>query len=374
MIAIKPFPQLLQSKSPFAKVGSIGLDLAFEKINLVQLGELTEGGLALKSVSSHFYDTSREALLASPKLLRSTIRKAFQNCNFSGKKIVSSIPPDDVRIISVNYQNTKNNADTNAIVQAIKERIDDDLSNYVIDYMPVRANESDTDQLAIVALVKNEIVIKYLEAMRYAGLTVDALEIRPSAINRYVYSVLEKKEHQNILSINFGVNASYLTITSGRRLLFDQQVEFGSSLLMSEISDALDIPSDSVKQIVEKHGFGEDYSEITPKLFYTEDYAKTLLSICKPKLAKLIDEISRALLFSASENHGQSINKIYLFGSMSCWRGLSKYLQDELNVEIETIKHPLERVEDPYASLEGNQDSYTAELSITIGHALRGLV
>jgi type IV pilus assembly protein PilM len=374
MIAIKPFPRLFQSKSSFASVGSIGLDFALEKINLVQLGVLTEGGLALKSVSSHLYETSREALLTSPKLLRATIRKALQTNDFSGKKVVSSIPPDEVRIISINYPNTKNSTDTSSIIQAIKERIDDDLSNYVIDYMPVRAHDSDSDQLAIVALVENKTVTKYLDAMRYAGLVVEALEIRPSAINRYVYSVLENKEYQNILSINFGVNKSYLTITSGRRLLFDRQVEFGSSQLINEISHELDIPIDSVKQLVEKHGFGEDGTDSMPKLVYDEGYAKTLLSICKPKLEKLLDEANRALLFLASENHGQSINKIYLFGSMSYWRGLNTYLQEELKVEIETIKNPLEKVNDPYECLKNNNVSYTAELSIAIGHALRGLV
>lgn len=374
MIAIKSFPHLLPSKSPFAKVGSIGLDFALEKINLVQLGELTEGGLALKSVSSHLYEHSREALLTSPKLLRGTIRSALQKNDFSGKKVVSSIPPDEVRIISVNYPKTKKSADTTPIIQAIKERIDDDLSNYVIDYMPVRADDSDLDQLAIVALVKNKTVISYLEAMRYAGLDVEALEIRPSAINRYVYSILEKKEYQNILSINFGVHKSYLTITSGRRLLFDRQVEFGSSQLVDMIASELEIPIDSVNQLVEKHGFGADQSESTPKLVYDENYAKTLLSICKPKLEKLLDEVNRALLFSASENHGQSINKIYLFGSMSYWRGLNTFLNDQLKVGIETIKNPLERMNDPSGCLKENNVPYTAELSIAIGHALRGLV
>lgn len=374
MIAIKSFPHLIKSKSPFAKIGLIGLDFALEKINLVQLGELTDGELALKSVSSHPYETSREGLLASPKQLRETIRKALKKNDFSGKRLVSSIPPDEVRIISINYPNKKKNNDTSPIIKAIKERIDDDLSNYVIDYIPLRADDSDLDQLAMVAIVKNDIVLKYLNAIRYAGLEVEALEIRPAAINRYVYSILERKENHNILSINFGIHKSYLTITSGRRLLFDRQVEFGSSQLIEMISSELDMPVEVVQQLVEKYGFGGDRSKSTPQLVDEQDYAKTLLSICKHKLEKLLDEVNRALLFSASENHGVSINKIYLFGSMSFWRGLSAYLQDQLKVDVETIKNPLASVSDPYSYLQSNNPSYTSELSIAIGHALRGII
>lgn len=374
MIAVKPISEFLQSNSPFKKVGYIGLDFALEKINFVQLGKLSNGELALKSVCSLPYDGSRKELLSSPKLLRAKLRKAFAGTNFAGKKIVSSIPSHDVRIISVNYHNTNNANSSSAIIQAIKERIDDDLANYVIDYMPVRANDLEKEQLAIVALVKQEVVNSYLEGLRYAGLNVEALEIRPAAINRYVYSNLEKDDYQNILSVNLGDKNSYLTVTSGRRLLFDQQVDFGSVKLIERISDALDISKDSVIQLVEKYGFEDARSEVSAKLVYPEDYSKTLQEICKPELDKLTDEINRALLFAASENHGQTINKVYLLGSMSYWSGFDSYLEKKLKVDTETVRNPLNGLPDPCHCLDGYRFSNTPELSIAIGHALRGLI
>ena len=86
MIAVKPLTELLQGKSPFEKVGFIGLDFALEKINFVQLGELTSGELALKSVCSLAYDRPRKELLNSPNALRTKIRDAFSGTKFSGKK------------------------------------------------------------------------------------------------------------------------------------------------------------------------------------------------------------------------------------------------------------------------------------------------
>ena len=262
----------------------------------------------------------------------------------------------------------------NAIVQAIKERVDEDLSDYVIDYLPVRANDIDKEQLAIVALVKNEVVTHYLDVLRFAGLDVEALEIRPAAVNRFVSSNFEKKDYQNVLSINLGNENSYLTVTSGRRLLFDQQVEFGSQKLIERIALEIDISPESVIQLVESSGFGDTQAEATLNLEFGQDFSKTIQEICKPELDKLVDEISRALLFVASENHGKAINKIYLLGSMTYWKGFDKYLTKRLGVETETVSYPLNNLQDPCDVLSDFKYSNTPELSIAVGHALRGLV
>ncbi|MFK8026598.1 MAG: pilus assembly protein PilM [Gammaproteobacteria bacterium] len=373
MMAINQLPQLFNNRSHFVNVGKIGLDFAYEKVNLVQLGELTSGELALKSVSSLPYSEGREEFFLSPKEFKTKLRKAFHRCNFAGKKVVSSIPPSEVKTISIHYKRQKENNNDSVIISAIKERMDEDLSNYVIDYMPVRANEKETDQLAIVALVKKEIVTQYLEIMRIAGLVVEALEIRPAAINRYIYSILENKENSNILSVNFGYEKSYLTITSGRRLLFDKKINIGSEKIISDISSALDIPSDTVTQLIERHGFDSESKNTLKVVDLGEDYANTLIQISRNTLENLIDEINRALLFSASENHGETIHKIYLLGNMSSWKGLDVYLSKNLNVNVEKIRDPLMRIEDPY-ECANDEILNTPEFSIAIGHALRGLV
>ena len=375
MIALKPISYFAPSKNnPLTKEGIIGLDLTVEKVNLVQLGVLEGGSIAVKEYCSIPFTSTREEIVGSPKNLRSILRQAFKSHKFSGHKVVTSIPSHDVRIISVNYPKPKSIADTSPIISAIGERINEDLSEYVIDYVPVRSAENDDEQLAIVALVKNEIVMKYLEAYRFAGLEVDALEIRPSAINRYVYASLEGDNFDNILAINFGEKYSYLTITSGRRLLFDHQIEFGSSKIIANISTTLDIPEDSVLQLIEQHGFDEAAYEKSPKLVYPENISKTLLDICKPILNKLVDEINRALLFSASESHGKTISNIFLLGSFAYWKGMDSYLEKIVNIPTLTIRNPLINFEDPFEAVSKNEEAATPDLAVATGHALRGLV
>ena len=375
MFALKPLSQFIPTKhAPFAKEGYVGVDLALEKVNFVQLGVLENGSLALKELCSGAYISSREAVLSAPKELRAVVRKAFKLHAFSTQKIVSSIPSNDVRIISVNYTKSKSADDDASIINAIQERVEENLSNYVIDYIPVRSADTDDEQLAIVALAEKQVVLSYLEAFRIAGLQVEALEIRPSAINRFVYSTLEKDNFNNILAINFGEQNSFLTITSGKRLLFDQQIDFGSAKLINQVSSTLDVTNESAKELIDKHGFDESESENKPRLVFPENVSKTLLDICKPSFDQLVEEINRALLFSASESHGKSIATVYLLGSFACWKGIDKYIQGKIKIPTETIFNPLLGFDNPLNISLKNDNNTAPEITVAVGHALRGLI
>ncbi len=371
MIAPKFIQQKFQGKiHPLVKVGSIGIDLALDKLNLVQLGLLENKTIAVKEVCSVPYGCSREEILSSSKKFRALVHSALKNHHFLRKNVVTSIPSQDVRIISVSYSKEKSSENETAILKALSDRVDDDLSQYVIDYIPVRSSDKDEEQVAIVALAKNEIVFHYLELFRMAGLNVDALEIRPSAINRYVYISLANREFDNVLAINFGVNNSFMTITSGRRTLFDSKIDFGSSTIVNEIATALEMPFDEALELIRQHGFGDSSSANKPKLVYPEQISKTLLDITKPLFNNLIDEINRALLFSASENRGKSINQIYFFGVVAAWAGVDSYIKEKLTIPARSISSPLDVFEDPF-EIVAKLDKQTPEFAIAIGHALR---
>ena len=105
-------------------------------------------------------------------------------------------------------------------------------------------------------------------------------------------------------------------------------------------------------------------------MVYPEQISKTLLDITKPLFNNLIDEINRALLFSASENRGKSISQIYFFGVVSAWAGVDRYIKEKLNIPTRSISSPLDVFEDPF-EIVANLDKQTPEFSIAIGHALK---
>ena len=69
-------------------------------------------------------------------------------------------------------------SDDEVIAQKMLERLDGDITDYVMDYIPVRAEARDAEKLAIVAISKRAEVTAFLQSMRAAQLDVDALEIQ----------------------------------------------------------------------------------------------------------------------------------------------------------------------------------------------------
>ena len=374
MIALKSITRGKRTSVNYAEVGLIGVDFAVDNINLAQLEKTISGDIVLRSCCSINYPQTREDLLNSPKNLRPILRQAIKEYGFKGKKIVSSMPSRDVRIFSIHYLKSKNTDDTESILNALSERLDDDVSQYVIDYLPIRSVDKDGEQLALVALVKHELVISYLELLRQSGLYVEALEIRPAAIKRLVYSLYQEQEYKNVLVINFGCDMSYLTIISGRRLLFDQQINFGANVVIEKMSTVLDMPKEKTLDLINKHGFRSENSRNSSQFAYSdEDITKTLLDIVRPILEELIEEINRVLIFAASENHGEPITKIYLLGSLAHWDGVDNFLNKKLNLLVETLQ-------DPLSKFTNSNSKYSTEyqnapnMAIAAGLALRGLV
>ena len=334
MIGLKSITRGIQTSTSLAEVGFIGLDFAIDNINIAQLGKMANGEITLRSCCSIKYEQKRDELFKSPNNLRPILRKAVKEYGFKGKKIVSSMPSSDVRIHSINYSKSNNDDDSEAILHALQDRVDKDLSQYVIDYLPVRSGDKKSEQLALVALVKRDLVISYLELLRYSGFYVEALEIRPAAIKRLIYAMHSKQEYKNVLVINFGSDKSYLTITSGRRLLFDQQLNFGSEAVIEKMANVLEMSKESTVGLINKHGFESATGKQSSEVAYSEeDITKTLLDIAKPALDELIEEINRVLIFAASENHGESISKIYLLGSLAHWKGIDLFLNKKLKIE-----------------------------------------
>ncbi|MFK7816939.1 MAG: pilus assembly protein PilM [Gammaproteobacteria bacterium] len=374
MISLQSLSRRTRTSIIWKEVGLIGVDFSIDNINLVQLGVMVDGDVGLKSCCSIKYQDTREELLSSPKNLRPIIRQAIKEHRFKGKSIVSSMPSSDVRIYSINYTKSKNSDDSELILQALQSRIDEDLSQYVIDYLPVRSDDKYGEQLALVAIVKQELVISYLELLRNSGLHVDALEIRPAAINRLVYSIYQKQDYQNVLVVNFGNDNSYLTVTSGRRLLFDNQITFGVKTLIDKMSNVLEMTPNATLDLLYKHGFEITKHSNTPKSeFVNEDVTKTLLDIAKPIFSELIDEINRILIFAASENHGEPIKNIFLLGSLAHVRGIDHHLDKQLNITVQSLSDPLGTFRQSY-SHEMFEEDCTPDMAIATGLALKGLV
>ena len=366
---------LLKPNASRACVGPIGVDVALEAIHFVQLESSKSGRPAVRARTSIDIDGSRRDLLEQPLLCRSLIKRALSADRFVGKQAVLAMPSGMFRTVSINYKHSgSGKKEAEAILHVMKDRLDGDLSSYVLDYMPVRGRSKTDEKLALVAVAEREAVVSYLELARRAGLDVTALEIGPLAISRLAGAISDDNDAANVLVINSGRRNSYLTLISGDDLLFDQEVAVGESTLIQHICETLDMSEETARHLVSRtgvhpHGRGDVVSEAIDE----SGVFNTLSEILKPEFLKLVEEVKRAFLYAASETRGRGVQRVYLLGSIARWPGSDHLLNSLTGSHVAKIPDPLSIFPSIDEQASDTSGQAAPEIAVATGLALRGM-
>lgn len=362
---------VLRPNSKTKRIGPIGVDFALECAHLVQLESVSGGSLQVRAKASMPFDSPRRELLTRPHEFRSLLRRVLESDRFYGRKAVLAMPAGMFRTISVNYQYA--GAEENegaAVLQVMKSRLDGDLSQYVLDYMPVKNRSKGGERLAIVAVSERQPVIDFLELARKAKLDVQALEIGPVAISRLVGAMSKAQGSSNALVINSGRRASYLTLISGSNLLFDQEIGLGEDNLIQQVAETLDISVNMARDMILRTGVHPDDGGDSTMSEEDHGLMMTMSEILKPQFLKLVEEVKRAFLYAAAETRGGAVTKVYLLGGIARWRGADRLLSSLADVDVQTIPDPLALF--PAGDKPVGED-FASEVAVATGLALRGM-
>jgi type IV pilus assembly protein PilM len=366
---------LFRPRASAVTVGPIGIDIALEAVHFVQLQASANHKPVVRAKASLELNGTRRELLQQPHQFRSLIKRALASDRFHGNKAVLALPAGMFRTVSINYQLAGGEKDEPAaILRAMKGRLDGDLANYVLDYMPVRGRSKSDEKLALVAVSERDKVVDFLELARKAGLDVSALEIGPLAISRLTSAISEDSGSATVLVVNSGRRASYLTLISGHDLLFDQEVSIGEESLVQHICETLDMPEDAARQLLSRTGVYPDGSNdpLADALDETGLF-NTLSEILKPQFLKLVEEIKRAFLYAASETRGRGVTEVFLLGSIARWPGAEEMLSKLSGSKVSKIPNPLAL----FPSVDGGNSHAAAhfapEIAVATGLALRGM-
>ena len=355
--------------------GLIGLDISIDHIHLCQIRSLEHGQYSIIAKESVAFSGSRDALLASPKKLKKLIGTALKNNNFKGRKVVALMPWDEVKIILLTYKANVTDVDRE-VLKMLSNRLDGDIDDHVIDYIPVRSNPSNDEHMVVATAAPKDKVSTLLNALVDCGLEVDSLDIAPTALRRIVSTLYSGEAADNVLLINTYYDESYLTIVSGRRLLLNQAVNFGENTMLDRIAVELDISRESARELVRNHGLEKRRASAGGSgEVPANDISATLQEILKPCFLELKEEINRVLIFTASETHGVPVSRVCLFGNIAAWPGARELLLSLLEFDV-----PDGRIEFLQIFRDENDNTRIpwgalfSDLSIAMGLALRGLV
>jgi len=355
--------------------GPIGLEIGGSNLYLCQLGNAQEGRYPVLARSITPYEGGREQLLDAPQYLKTCLRQATRGKRFRGNRIVTALPPDRVRFMPLMLKSEDANLDE-TVLKMVSDRVDGGIDEYVVDYLPVRTASGTDERLALAAVAQREHVVSYLDALSNAGYVVDALDIGPAAIRRALSSLYAGEGEGDVtLVVNTGATDTYLSVIAGRRLLLDQPVVFGENQLLEKLSESLDLSTEAVTKLVDRHGLpqkGESLSDLAGNEGL--EVSETLLEVLKPRILDLIEEINRVLIYTASETRGRPINRILLLGSLARWSGFGELLCNLVGVPDCADYRDLDAGFDDRSTRKGNDTPLFPEMTVAVGLALRGML
>ncbi len=359
--------QLKRNAEP--ECSPIGLEFGADGLHMVQLGWASHGKPVVRAQVMVPYAVRRQDTLNSPAAVKKLIKQALAKAPFKGRRVVTALAAEDTRLLSVTYQTRAGEDDSAAIGKLMAERIDDDLAQFVIDYIPVRTEARDGERLALVVISERNKVIAHLELLRKAGVEVEALEIAPVAIRRAVSTLIAGHgPSKDVLVINVGDTATHLVVVSGRRLLFEQQIDLGVSQLTEALTDALDLTPELALELIAKHGLrpAGDAAARENQLQETGHFSP-VSEILGPRFRGLVNEIRRALQFAATETRGGQMAEAFLLGPIAGWPGATDLLSELTGLDVR-IPPCLSKV----AGVANETAAGSTGAMIATGLALRG--
>lgn len=367
----KPLLQLLPSSGNSL---NIGLDIGPDRINLVQMQRGAQHP-CIRAIASLPLPCSRDELYQHPDKLKALLKQAFSTQPFKGKRVVSCLPTDQVKVITVSFQHSEAQADSVAIVAELRERLKGELDSMVVDFMTLRQEESDsTKREALVALAPRDKVMSYLKLLASADLEVDALDIGPAALTRLIshagaIHTPEFPKLPNVLLINFGVDSSFLTIICGRRLMLDRAVEFSEKRVFSRLQQVLNMPEALAIRLLY-----ETPAQVGGQNNASSESGQMVAEVLNSEIAVLLQEVNKTLGYMASKTRGQTVGKIYLSGRVSRYSGILTALRGQLPVPIEVL-NPVDifAAEKNQARDQDKEVGAMAGIALATGLALRGV-
>ncbi len=345
----------------------IGADFAASRLNLVQ-AELQDGRWRLRAASSLPYPMPREALLGAPKELARFVDAALAQAPFQGRRVVSALPPADVRILPLTVHVAAGQSEAQAVGRAVSEQLGERAGQHVIDYYQVRGADMDGgERQVLVAAAPKDRVLAYLATLEHARLEPVALDIGPAAIGRLLATLHGSDVGQSVALLNFGSGKSYLTVIWGRRLMLDREIAFGEDMLAAAVATALDLPPDTAASLLRQHGIGgrRALADDGPH----SELRRAIRAILHPACQALSDELAHTQVYVASRTRGSSISRLYLNGSLARYPDIQARIGELIDVPVHLLD-PLSAFSVSDTALSSAPTS--ASLALATGLALRG--
>lgn len=246
------------------------------------------------------------------------LRLAVKNSGAKTQKAVASLPPFSAFSTLLEMPSMTQTDTANAMAFQVKQYVPLPLNAVTVDWIKVaeKKNESGNSvQQIFLVSVPNEIIEKYRNIFKIAGLSLVALEVEGISLAR----VLTSGSPENVLIIDIGSRSTSISVAQNGFLKFSGQTDFAGGSLTQTISAGLNIKPRRAEDLKKRVGLTSSGGEYE------------LSTLMMPMLDVIINEAKRAK--SNFENgYKELVDKIILSGGGANLLGIQSYFEEQIGL------------------------------------------
>ncbi len=209
------------------------------------------------------------------------------------------------------------------IINEAKGQIPISLNEAVWDYQHITSEDEDELQVNLYA-VKRDVVDTYINACKAAGLPLDGIQLAPLGIYNFVKFELDAMVSQACVCIDIGAENTDLLIIDGERTWLRVIPSAGNDITKAMLMKFKKLSPLQAEQLKRKAARSKN--------------AAAIFDAIKPPLKELVGEIHRSVGFYKSQNEEVALSKLVIMGNGSKLFNIEKFLEQQLQYEIVSIK------------------------------------
>jgi len=354
----------------------LGVDIGGSSIKMVELAnnngraQLVTYGYLERSLSP-----GKIKLIDEPDKTAELIKRVAEKSKVVTKRAITALPAPAVfnAIISLPEILRKDLSSTKKVTAAVeweaKKVLPLPLEEMILDWKilgsesvldPAKSGEEKLKNLQVLLTgAAKEVVQKYIEIFKKAGLNLISLETESFALARSMVG----KDKSTVLLVDIGAVGTDISVIENAIPLFNRSVAIGGLEITNGISQILKISSDQAEQ------FKRDLENNTANL----GQGDTIPDVIKRPMQAILNEIQYTINFylEQPDNKNKKIERIILSGGTANLFNLPKYFTETLNIRT-FIGNPWARVIYP-EDLQPVLESVGSRLATAIGLAMRDI-
>ncbi|HUW81843.1 MAG TPA: type IV pilus assembly protein PilM [Phycisphaerae bacterium] len=291
----------------------------------------------------------------APALIRQALEKFLSRNDLTGAQVAVSVPGHQTFSRFTKLPPVEPKKIPDIVRFEARQQIPFDIDEVDWDYQTFQSADSPDVEVGIFAM-KRDLIRSHLASLTAARIEPTIVQTAPLALYNFVrYDGLAKTG--GTVLIDIGADNTDLIVTDGESV-WTRNIPLGGNNFTEALVKAF------------KLSFAK--AENLKRTAATSKYARQIFQAMRPVFADLVAEIQRSIGFYTSTHRDAAVSKVVGMGNAFRLPGLQKYLQQNLQLDVERVS-AFSKVTFAPGANAGQFNEHVLSFGVAYGLALQGL-